>query len=552
MREPRDVSPTHDIRAEHGAALLAVIGLMFVVASLIAIISATSISTVDRAQQRTERVLGRNPVDTGITSYMAALEGLEAGEHTGFLMGPETLDKLESNGYLRVPNENLPEGFRVVDQSIPQGHRYAMRRTISDDPRAGTVHGYWQMYALLPPTYEPGVGGRVLAYFRGWIQSEGGTVIGQPEMVRAELRPGRFSDYQMVNNGALNFGAGATIDGPIHSNGITGNRMTGAMTVGGHVIATNPSTVCLPGAVFSTANGSIRGCPGVEANEDTGNVISLLRVRHMMETIRSKGLCGSSTHVQVVCFVRRDPTEGNYRVELHAGGLRVLNPTGCDGANCSFSPGGSASIPSREGAFVWFDRGVNVACGGSCDLGAGQRLTIASFARDDSSDYRQSINAHSIHVHESLGSGTSPLSSLGLIAQGDITLVMDEDDPEAQMGTCPSQLHAAMISAGGGISIPGRWIVPSYEAGVAGNTCPSMLFHGSLVSHFPPTMMILRGNGENIGYEQRTYRYEPRFYDNPPPFYPTTGPWQVYDYRDADLGCFDAAGQIRGDREGCR
>ncbi len=501
-----------------------VVAVMFVVVALILVISSASTSMVNRAQDRTDNVLGKNPVDEGIRAYAEALDGGMVGEHTGFVLTRPALDEFAVGGKALVGNGALPQGLQIVDPSIPGAHRWTMRTPGID----GSPDRMWQMYALSPPDFSEGSGARVVAYFRGWAQNRAGSIVTTPEIVRVELRPGRFSDYQVIADGPIAMGAGAAISARMHSNGHPDSRL--GLTTQGHAIFASAAT-CLAGAEFTSTRGTLNVCGPSVRSPNTGDSISMLRVKQAADRMREN--CGSSAYVQVRCYTRPAANGTEYRVRITGAGLQVLNPTGGAG---NVNAGG-------WGAAVLFDRPVRILGG---TLGANRRLTIATF--DSEAGGMRAAGGNAIYIHGNTGHTMTTSSSLGLMAQGDVVL---EIDNSAGLGACPTSLRAAVVAAGGGVTISPQWLtlVPPSTA----PRCPGPItFEASLAGHFSPAMVMTWSNAQQAGYTAgRNYRYSPHLKDNPPPFYPVTGPWQVWKYNDANYDCFGANGHLNNG-PGCR
>lgn len=544
--------PTRATASDAGFALVSALIVMAIASAIIVTLTVIARSSADRGQDATDRKLGTSAVDQGVTAYIRALNGNMVGEHTGYVFTRRAIAAVvkeldpaagacasASDRLCYLPNSATP--FPNIDgTNIPTGGAFDGRYTVRRRITSGVYH-YWQMVALVPPRFgyrpTPGriaaPGGRVVAYFRGWVGDEAGGVKSKTMIVRAEVRPVSFSDYQVVADGKMRFGPGATINGAVHSNGFDQSFNDQYASQGPMIWFADPSVTCTSTARVTTKSGGITGggadCGGGVTDPNTGQQVNLLRAKSRVDFLRT--MCGrpwTNYTVTVRCY--RNTAANRYRITLNGDGTVSVSGYGTVDARDDFvtrtwgSPWSSGS-PPQFGAVLIFDRSVEV----SGRLGNnGRALVIA--------DNPNAVNLPepvSIYLRRGGTTGTdgTTTTAAGMIADADIIAI--EGD------ACPLTLRAAVVAMGGMLSMDPRYRgVP-----VAGDdVCPDPLgasaafnARGSIAGHLPPYM--IRDGG--AGYMSRTYQYDVNLYDAPPPMYPTASPYDLIAYRDADLDCFD-------------
>lgn len=583
------LTPFHPRRNESGVALLTAIATMVVAALVIAGISTSLFTTRDRARDEVDQTLGAGPAEDGVRAYVDALSGGLVGEHTAFVFTKEALEKSISDdkgggGYCEKASDKLcllrnsdeRVAFPLVDDRlIPEEDQLTVRRRISNGN-----YRYWQVLAVAAPRYgvvEQGQvsspGGAAVVYIRGWQGGERPLVnnVVRPVVLRGEVRPAVYSDYQLLTDGKIYLGGSAAepfvIDGRIHTNGLEQSffdqykRLEHAITVDG--------AECSGSATLTTADGSIGGpdklnpaepAPFVgTCNDDSklfpgeGENLSLLR---SVESARFAGsLCGRKAPVEVTCFDAPAGVESGYQVTLNGNGTASVTGPRSGSVDAKNKRLKFLQTTGQFGAVMIFDRSVEVRG----QLGQGSRLTI--FA----------INTESEPVSEtpsirlvSLNAGASPdsTSSVGFVAEGDVVAAGPETDPTA----CPEQVRAAVVAQGGMFSMEPRF----RGAAIPGAPlCKGALqFNGSISAHLPQYLTVVTFDSNQVpvphsGYPRKTISYDQWLYHNPPPLFPASQRWQLLTTTTADLACFydEAASGKSGvarqaprlhDRFGCR
>ena len=107
-----------------------------------------------------------------------------------------------------------------------------------------------------------------------------------------------------------------------------------------------------------------------------------------------------------------------------------------------------------------------------------------------------------------------------------------------------ASIQGAKIGAKGAqrvtLTIPAAYRVPSPPGSGAMPFCSkTFTYDGSLATHYMPLMHLAWGP-QQVGYGDRAYKYDPRLLKTPPPMFPTTGPWQVSTWKDANPQCLDS------------
>ncbi len=498
---------------ERGSALTFAIVVMVLGMVVIAAIMIMLDWSGERGKSRKDRAANVAVVDRALASYEFALESNLTNDYHRYQLDRQAMTRLASSDRsaalgAATPRQNSSFGadFRRygLDKTwMPRGYDWSMQHTLRDGRTS-----WWQLVNTIPP----GSGSASLvAYVRTWIAAggPGSRVITEPRIVRAELRPGRFSDYQILVDGPLVMGGGTRIEGRIHTNGYPDAYLVDAFTtptrplVLGNAVG-NPT--CVRGAAFSTAKGTIAGtCSGFAAPRDqnNGRLIDLLRGESHLAMLQS--MCGPIVYCPggggPFSINLRSMTVNGRRVPAAAKAVLVRGDASIVGTTTRDITIGVAGKPSVGGAF------------GSSSL--------------------------SLMGNSAIGA-TNPASrtggTVGLIVQGDVI-------PRIDLGQCPTQLNAAVVSASGALTFPSQYRVPLAPGGRT-PTCPSFRLQGSLSTHYAPLMYLAWGS-QTAGYRRRDYRYDTRLRMNPPPLFPLTGPWQVNSWKDAMSECLSAANRSK-------
>ncbi|MCW2924362.1 MAG: hypothetical protein JWM98_1766, partial [Thermoleophilia bacterium] len=476
-------------------------------------LDADDLRSVTQQPGSTSRVL--EPAALGLPSVLATVG--KVYEHVPAPDGTSRLSQVPQVQPATVVEERIP-----VDPAVCRASGLPAANCTSD------VRAYWQVYETITPDTTGSEPPNVVLYLRTWLGS--GRNYSRPSYARAELRPGRFADFQQISDGNVNIGAGASINGPVHSNGLADGSFStveeapaGAVNGDARWIYVNPGATCSGSASLSITKGTIAagGCPSVGA---TGQTISFLRVTDSVQTIRTAAAAGRPGVRTFTAPASRRGGENMFeayatawRVQLQGNSMSVQYPDGT----------GAGTYPlGRVNAFV-FDEDVRVHGTAARDV----RVTIAA--------ERPNGGAASIYVDGDIIKGDDRLSSIGLIAQGDVVMWMQSTGGVA---SCPvRKLQAAIVAASGGLTIPTKYATDEVQT-LAPDCGGNVLVDGSVAGHRPP-LMVWRWDGFGAGYTgTRTYRWDEALKRNPPPFFPLTGTWQPYQVREANVDClFDPA-----------
>ena len=501
-----------DIR-ERGSALTFAIVVMVLGMVVIAAIMVMLDWSGERGKSRSDRAANVAVVDRALASYEFALESNLTNDYHRYQLNEAALRRLASSdatlaGGSATPRANSTFGadfrrYGLERTWMSRGYEWSMQHKLKDGRTS-----WWQLVNTIPP----GSGSASLvAYVRTWIAQGGpnSRVITEPRIVRAELRPGRFSDYQMLVDGPLVLGGGTRIEGRIHSNGYPDAYLVDAFTsptrplVLGNALG-NPS--CVRGAAFSTAKGSISGtCTGFAAPRDqnNGRLIDLLRGESHLDLLRS--MCGAV----VFCPAGGGPWSINLN-SMTVNGRRV--------------PGTAKAVYLRGDASIagTTTREITFGIAGKANTGGAFGSSSLSLMGNGPIGARNP--------------GSPSGGIVGLVVQGDVM-------PRIDRGQCPTQLNAAVVSASGALTFPSQYRVPLAPGGST-PTCPSFRLQGSLGTHYAPLMFLAWG-AQKAGYMRRDYRYDSRLRTNPPPLFPLTGPWQVNSWKDAMSECLTSANRAK-------
>lgn len=507
----------HARPGEHASAIVGAIALMVLGALLVSAVFTMLDRSDERSKSRAQRAASVAVVDHALASYEYALESNITDETANFLLNQAAMTRLAQfrPGMKPVSNATFGAGFKAHGLDATMMPNPATRWSMSIAQPDGTT-GWWQTIAVLPPR---GGSPNLILYLRTWQSTgnEGSTVVGDPRLVRAELRPGRFSDYQILVDGPLTLGDGLNINGRVHTNGYPDAYLVDQLVAPGRpmkLYSGSPAPpTCTNGAGFSTAKGLIDnkgGCvvtsgPAPKYLENTGERFDLLRGSNHLKMLQN--LCGT----RVFCGSGTGP----WNVTLSGSSMTATSPNGSLG-----------TVNAAGGAVVYLTGKVRLSgmlTGGQLTIGVGNSggFNVNGSATVD------------LVGNGMIGASTSGSAVLGLVVEGDVI-------PRIDQNYCPAGLNAAVVSASGTLGIPPQYRVPTAPAGSLPICNVQFRFTGSLGTHYMP-LLRLSWTTAQVGYTNRTYRYDSRLLTTAPPMFPTTGPWQTSTWKDADPRCLSAA-----------
>lgn len=511
------------LQSEDGLAIVVVMFFMLIAGVLVITLTMSSRGASDRARSSQDRVRGTGPVDEGLTTYLLALNSGRIGELNGFKFTTTIAEQMLPAGTV-IPNTDsrIPSEYRNVETTLPADSQFTVRAQNSDG-----LYRFWQIYALVPPSWGTPQGGKVTIYLRGFVADASGQSASKSELVRADIRPGRFSDYQILTDGRVSFGAGATLNGRLHSNGYEDSVMglyasqsppsTSGKFVAGEAIKIQSGAVCSQGLTrISAAKGTISNYStavcGAAKRENTGKLINLLRVDDTMKFANKN--CGSADPIRIQCYTSKSAGEV-YDVTLNNQSISV------DGFP-------TVALPAGGGVLI-FNQTVRVQ--GTLT----GRATIMAYNESTGTAFGgPGIALAGDTARATVDSGADGVndSTLGLVAQGDFELIT-LDNP----GACGVAFNGAMASASGFLTVPQQWRSPT-PVGAPACAQPAKI-EGSYSGHYPPFLSMKYGSIP-AGFSTREYKYDSSLYSNPPPLFPTTGPWETQAFKDANMDCFTA------------
>ncbi len=530
-------------RGEQGIVLIWAIIAIAVMAVIAVSFSMLSSGTLSRSKSKTDRALTTPHVQSAVTKLGIALQSDLASESDNFTLSAAELETLGQAGIDNVASAaEMPTQFRsqggvwrhgagsslvqvgalpVITYHESASLTAAECSSLGVSPCDTPLHGWWQIYRIeLPDVNSTTTVGQVVYYVRTWVGPANGSTGSDATVVRVATRPGRFADYQLISDGTIIFRDGASINGPVHSNGFdTADPATGGASTP-YAIYTPPGVHCSADGSLTTARKSINTAAGAGCPEqaNTNRYITFLRVETQIAEIAAD----APSRPDVYRFGQIDnsalePLEHAYHVRFSGGNVQV-NPPGGAGWS-TYSPG------SGNGAMLFEDDVVLE--GGNLPT----RFTIAAS--------RPNGGAASIYISGNVNPGvTAAGKTLGLIAQGNIVLLMGNG-----AGACDVTLvRAALVAAAGGLTIPPEYATQQIQDGAPHCGTP-LRIEGSIAAHRPPLLYWKWVDGSWAGYDDRIYIWDKRLINATPPYFPLTGTWQATSIREANIDCY-AGGRV--------
>lgn len=565
-------------RRERGSALIGAIIMVVVVGALVGSVTMMSSRSAERSRDASRRVNNDATIQTAVTRMTYALQNdLATIDDFYVLTRADLVELMEITGSQATVHEpaslpGLPPSLRQVDrvyEHVLEAGTHSLREVprelaaldgaVVREPMmvppsacvssglppaacaSGDLASYWQVFRVDQPDITGTEPPNVVVYLRSFMGSAAARSWTKASHARVELRPGRFADFQQISDGNTRIGAQATISGPVHSNGLADGSFSTvqeAPTSAASWIWMDDGASCVgQKATLSITRGVIRVPSGSTCTTlgETGQTISFLRAIDSIDSIRTARARGRDSARTFSAGSLRgaqtklEPYDTAWDVTLSGTTAAVRYPNG----------GAYGTIPlDRVNAFV-FDEDVKVRGTAAPDV----RITIAA--------ERSGGAAASIFVDGDLRKGDDRSSSIGLIAQGDIILWMENG---AKGLSCPVDVvQAAMVAATGGVTIPTKYT--TNEVQTTAPECGTVIVDGSVAGHRPPTL-VWRWRADNgttyaAGYDtRRDYRWDEQLKRNPPPYFPLTGSWQAFQVREANTDCLFDEGRKRDPR--CR
>lgn len=520
------------------AVVITVIG-----AFVVGMLATDALQGVRTSQSGADRAAALPIADSAITKYLFELQSDMVTEGTDYVLNQEAMDSIASStpNSTVIPNATLPGDatLRTVQGSVANyGGAFTMReKSVSSQAGQPQMYGYWQLYHVIRPDDYAVAGAKatddhsLIAYFRSWTGDASNANVTKPRIVRAQFRPGFFSDYQLITDAPIQYGAGASVSGPVHTNGyqIGSTALQAGIAVD---VAAGGSLTCQGGASITAAKGSIgssvpNSCITAPSGRNpTGKVIDFLQAEESFTSIMRDG--DSSGPRRTFVF----PYDGTPSTVTLAGSAVQV-----DGRAV-------ANINGRRPLALLFQG--DVAVQGTIS----GRLTIAAQSFNEPGYPTPPAGAADIYLLNDTGIPTSGSGTnvqptnrgkdaLGLIAEGNVYVPTKNSN-----GTCASMLSAAIIAVSGRVSLPVNETTQIEQTGF--RPCQNLLtVYGSMASHMAPILQWKWGaGGGSTGYTQRTYSYNPFLKESPPPYFPRSSVWRVAGWKDANYDCLTNASTL--------
>lgn len=413
---------------------------------------------------------------------------------------------------------------------------------------------FWQIARIIGPSMYTSPSGRpynngLTVYFRTWQGtfdvSSSQYVHGEISYYKAQFSTGRFSDYQLVTDSNIVFGNGASIGGPVHSNGLaTTEGLPDPWADGITIRKQAGSTVTCGGATgpsISAGDGNV-SLPGCNTTSNTGEYVDILLAKQAGIDIKADAALGLSTAKNFTGL-------SDYIVEIDDAEVRVKQ----------YAP--AVTLGTYSTYDVTYGRkalGLNFETG---------NVTI-----DQQSPFRGKLTiaaAGEIRLTTNI-TPSSPSSGdvIGLISNTNIIVELGDVDvlDDTQNNGSTSQLNinsirAAMISISGGLRIPQQWtgsIPMDSTLYFTSINYPTINVVGSIAGHNAPTLRWDWNNASTCaynvggastpcadgstpatfaGYNARNYSFDTNLAKNPPPYFPLTGAFDLESIALANQDC---------------
>ncbi|MBC7643685.1 MAG: hypothetical protein H7123_01070 [Thermoleophilia bacterium] len=502
--------------ADDGFALVTVMCALLLAAIVTSTIVAATMKSRSNVKHASGQITARSAADGGVQSIQQALHAERITSPDGFTI---TSSKLAS--YAAAAGAST---ISTASSAFPFINSSGSSITVLESPSSSSTDdgqtNYWQIVRQIAPSLTTDASFTTL-FVRGWRQTAGTATAVEPTVVKAQLRPGTFADYQLISDQAIAFEPNMVVNGDIHSNGFIDGPSVPDPTKPENRVWRKGSMSCqavngnLP-PVISTAKGDVDlpGIGGCTTRPDTANFIDFARARESYQRVTSN--CGGTG---VHCFTSTPAAAtGRYTVVLTAGSATITSPS---------SGVTTVALSSTSQISLAFDRSVYVRGTPS------GRISILAF--HDIGD--TNIAAPDIYIGSVLQPAAQPANSatsIGIIAENNVILASPTNG-------CVSTIRAALIATAGSVTIPLAWRTPTFQSAMP--QCPQRLnFSGSMASHGAVTLRWTWGTAGSplawSGYANRNYQWDRSLRRFPPPYFPLSYPWEIVGSATADGDCF--------------
>ncbi|MCW2924821.1 MAG: hypothetical protein JWM98_2225 [Thermoleophilia bacterium] len=577
MAPSTHIAPTRR-DGESGIVLIYAVLLVAAIGGLTAVLMINARASEGEARLTSERVLTQPHVQSAITGFRMALGARLATEADGYTLTVDDMRRLApsdtSASDFVTSGSALPAEFRTVAgvwqkvdaNTMAPATKYPMvavayHSAATADPATcarlgvaatscnGSLHGFWQPYRVeLPDRTSLDANGNVVVYFRAWLQAvdAGSRPVGRvsnPTVVRAELRPGRFADFQLISDGQIQFGRGAVISGPVHSNGfqLDLDNLRASQSAADASINVRSGARCSNAGSLSSATGTIvlprsTSCP---SHAGTNRYISFLRVFDELDQLEADARIPGTEAVVLpaVDYAGIPARQHAWQAWLLGDHVRLQSPSGQ-----------VRNVPAGTGSTGILVQDDIVLHGGNLE----GRVTIGA--------RRTGAGSADIYIDGDVNPNVKRAGrTLGLIAQGDIVIDMEGGTGSSHTPNTDcdvTTIRAAMIAASGGLTIPSRYTTDEVQPSPP-QCDKTLLVDGSVAGHRSPNLQWQWDGwddpanypGRWAGYWDREYRWDTRLLSAPPPYFPLTGTWQAVSVKIGNVDCY--AGDRRSDAH-CR
>ncbi len=556
---------------ERGVALIWAIIIMLVVLGVLALVTASTMSTTREAKDSASRTRAVFWAQAAGKDLVSRLKSAELGSW---------VQTVRPNGdlVLTFGPSGTPQGLAMPTKAtFPNGTGATATRALPLVGSSGSGRGWYQ---VLPPAHgvspwtgirvrdpaNPGGQGSVQFVVRAWDDVTGAA----PVLVRLELRRNALSRFAVLSEDHLALGGIGTLQlgGRVHTNN-TRNAAT-AIQIGAATDISGAQSI-------TSASGTIAGCASTTCRADIGERVSFGSAARAMEQV-------ARLSQQTTPFQRCNDPAGFVACRLTLAATTLPNNVmplftvnlagtgGCVNVGRTTAPlrsdtGGVPSIndrvgpsstttplgtycPARGGGALLLEGDVLVS--GRRALGT---AAVTVMARRPSTFPSVLVNGvattvtlpASIYLLQSggIGIGTvDPDEPVGLVAQGGVYL------PSWAMNTTNSTLSVTNVAtmavsgeiayspsiqaiAADGSTPGGMGISPATARSLGYGFGQSFTYSGSLLSG--GRMSFRYGQAATyIGYGARSISYVPSLTWNSPPHFPADAEWHLADWTEFD------------------
>lgn len=472
------------LRAQRGASLPVVLGLMLILSVLVGASIMLAESGNGQAVGSARGDLAVQVADAGLSQYIARL--VEDPRYWDHYVDPAEDPRVAPGGTVYAPGAAWPAGTTWTYQGAPQ-----TKKTVQSARFGRSTYSL----RITPP-----VSGSDIVGVQAFAQIGLDTPKPLARTLQARVIPSSIADYQMISNQAITYGSTAATTGKIYSAvSVNHNGTASAAIYGQDAVCSEPSSSQCSGHTYSAAKltGGVYDSTTTPSFSDKfPTPIDFSQFTKSMNSIRDAAQNGG--------VYRNDPTAAGWLLQFKSDGtVKIAKVTGSNLATAISTIACPTTVSMPANGAMYFEQPVVVSSGAATADGCG-----GTGPRDSVVDGRVTVaTPGNLYIGGNISYETSGDDVLGLIASNNIVFT--------KYTPATTSVRAATLAQFG------QWITAT---GTADGAHDTLTYQGSQTTN---------QGGYASMFTTRNYNYDASLKFLRPPFYPIIeGSWEVENWRE--------------------